>query len=231
MQAQRADHLAPGRLLRRQQREAATTAGQRALLRWAAEHHLGQQDDAVSGVGLAGARRAVSAAAPGACMSCRLRRRAGVAAGGRAGQQRERARDRPVPARHLRLAGDPRLVAEGPGRRVGRGPSEAPVRRVAGQPAGTSARPQPEHGPTPGAAPSASSTRSRPASRSGCQVDVLTPHVKPLLRDDRGQAQDPVEPPAEYHNPVPLNFLTVSGAFAVDLYGSEQPTWTWPGTG
>jgi CRISPR-associated protein Cmr6 len=53
-------------------------------------------------------------------------------------------------------------------------------------------------------------------------VDVLTPHVKPYYdttaKDSR---RDPV-PPAEHHNPVPVKFLTVSGAFAVDLYGPED---------
>ena len=29
-------------------------------------------------------------------------------------------------------------------------------------------------------------------------------------------------PPAEYHNPVPLQFLTVKGAYAVYLYGSDE---------
>jgi CRISPR/Cas system CMR subunit Cmr6 (Cas7 group RAMP superfamily) len=29
-------------------------------------------------------------------------------------------------------------------------------------------------------------------------------------------------PPAEYHNPVPLMFLTVRGTYAVDLYGDNE---------
>lgn len=29
-------------------------------------------------------------------------------------------------------------------------------------------------------------------------------------------------PPAEYHNPVPLTFLTVRGAYAVDLCGKND---------
>lgn len=51
-------------------------------------------------------------------------------------------------------------------------------------------------------------------------VDVLTPHVKHYydsVTDGRGR---PV-PPAEYHNPVPVSFLTIRGAFAVDLYGPQ----------
>lgn len=48
------------------------------------------------------------------------------------------------------------------------------------------------------------------------EADVFTPHVKPYY--DGAAAGNPV-PPAEYHNPVPLTFLTVRGAYAVDLYG------------
>ena len=50
-------------------------------------------------------------------------------------------------------------------------------------------------------------------------IDVLTPHVKRYYETASGKTQDPAEPPAEYHNPVPVNFLTVSGPFIVDLYG------------
>jgi CRISPR/Cas system CMR subunit Cmr6 (Cas7 group RAMP superfamily) len=49
-------------------------------------------------------------------------------------------------------------------------------------------------------------------------VDVLTPHVKPYY-DAVAVGARHIVPPAEHHNPVPVNFLTVSGAFAVDLYG------------
>lgn len=46
-------------------------------------------------------------------------------------------------------------------------------------------------------------------------VDVLTPHVQPYYGN-------PTVPPAEYHNPIPNEFLTVSGGtFAVDLVGPE----------
>ncbi|MGH3329579.1 MAG: type III-B CRISPR module RAMP protein Cmr6 [Streptomycetales bacterium] len=46
-------------------------------------------------------------------------------------------------------------------------------------------------------------------------VDVLTPHHQPYYQGD-----PPGAPPAEYHNPVPHEFLVVSGGeFAVDLAG------------
>jgi CRISPR/Cas system CMR subunit Cmr6 (Cas7 group RAMP superfamily) len=50
--------------------------------------------------------------------------------------------------------------------------------------------------------------------------DVMTPHVKPYYDSVNSGSAD--VPPAEYHNPVPLMFLTVSGAFAVDLYGPAR---------
>ncbi len=52
-------------------------------------------------------------------------------------------------------------------------------------------------------------------------VDVLTPHVKRYYETTSESAKDPAEPPAEYHSPVPVNFLTVSGPFIVDLYGRK----------
>ena len=52
------------------------------------------------------------------------------------------------------------------------------------------------------------------------QLDVLTPHVKPYY-DDIATGKSPLRPPAEYHNPVPVKFLTVRGTFAVDLYGED----------
>jgi CRISPR type III-B/RAMP module RAMP protein Cmr6 len=51
------------------------------------------------------------------------------------------------------------------------------------------------------------------------EADVLTPHVKPYY--DGAAAGSPV-PPAEYHNPVPVTFLTVRGDYAVDVYGSSR---------
>jgi len=50
-------------------------------------------------------------------------------------------------------------------------------------------------------------------------ADVLTPHVKPYY--DGAATGRPV-PPAEYHNPVPLTFLTVRGAYLADLYGPSS---------
>ena len=51
-------------------------------------------------------------------------------------------------------------------------------------------------------------------------LDVLTPHVKPYY-DALANGDIPV-PPAEYHNPVPVTFLTVRGGFAVDLWGTSD---------
>jgi CRISPR type III-B/RAMP module RAMP protein Cmr6 len=50
---------------------------------------------------------------------------------------------------------------------------------------------------------------------------VLTPHVQPYYRDtSRDAATGNAAPPAEWHNPVPVGFLTVcGGSFAVDLAG------------
>lgn len=52
------------------------------------------------------------------------------------------------------------------------------------------------------------------------EPDVQTPHVKPYYDSIATGSAKPV-PPAEYHNPVPLMFLTVRGAYAVDLYGTS----------
>ena len=52
-------------------------------------------------------------------------------------------------------------------------------------------------------------------------VDVLTPHVKPYYDSVAADSRKLLVPPGEYHNPVPVSFLTVSGAFAVDLYGPD----------
>jgi CRISPR-associated protein Cmr6 len=53
------------------------------------------------------------------------------------------------------------------------------------------------------------------------EADVLTPHVKPYY-DAVASGSGSVVPPAEYHNPVPVMFLTVTGTYAVDLYGPDQ---------
>jgi CRISPR/Cas system CMR subunit Cmr6 (Cas7 group RAMP superfamily) len=52
-------------------------------------------------------------------------------------------------------------------------------------------------------------------------TDVLTPHVKPYYDSLASGTAAPV-PPAEYHNPVPVTFLTVRGGYAVDLYGPDE---------
>jgi CRISPR-associated protein Cmr6 len=51
-------------------------------------------------------------------------------------------------------------------------------------------------------------------------LDVLTPHVTPYY--DALASEDTPVPPAEYHNPVPVTFLTVRGGFAVDLWGTSD---------
>lgn len=52
-------------------------------------------------------------------------------------------------------------------------------------------------------------------------ADVLTPHAKPYYEDLANGTPFPA-PPAEYHNPVPVTFLTVRGGYAVDLYGTDE---------
>lgn len=52
-------------------------------------------------------------------------------------------------------------------------------------------------------------------------ADVMTPHVKPYYDSMAVPSAAPV-PPAEYHNPVPLTFLTVRGAYAIDLHGAGE---------
>lgn len=56
----------------------------------------------------------------------------------------------------------------------------------------------------------------------GVRLDVLTPHVKPYYDAiARRDSEKQIRPPAEYHNPVPVQFLVVDrGSFAVDLVGS-----------
>lgn len=59
-------------------------------------------------------------------------------------------------------------------------------------------------------------------ARARVTVDVLTPHVKPYYDSTAKDSRKRPVPPAEHHNPVPVSFLTISGAFAVDLYGPEE---------
>jgi CRISPR/Cas system CMR subunit Cmr6 (Cas7 group RAMP superfamily) len=53
-------------------------------------------------------------------------------------------------------------------------------------------------------------------------LDVLTPHVKPYY-DDAIKDVSPAErrPPSEQHKPEVIQFLSVSGRFAVDLVGDD----------
>jgi len=62
-----------------------------------------------------------------------------------------------------------------------------------------------------------------PAGRAvTVEADVLTPHVKPYYDSVANGTGRSLVPPAEYHNPVPVIFLTVRGTYAVDLYGPER---------
>lgn len=56
------------------------------------------------------------------------------------------------------------------------------------------------------------------------EVDVLTPHVKPYYDTTREHRDgETPQPPAEYHQPVPVQFLTITGgAFAADLVGDSE---------
>ena len=52
-------------------------------------------------------------------------------------------------------------------------------------------------------------------------IDVLTPHVKPYYDSTAAGSRKPPAPPGEYHSPVPVYFLTVTGPYAVDLVGRD----------
>lgn len=53
--------------------------------------------------------------------------------------------------------------------------------------------------------------------------DVLTPHVQAYYRTTAPRSRDTPDPPGEWHNPVPVEFLAVaSGSFAVDLVGRDE---------
>lgn len=54
---------------------------------------------------------------------------------------------------------------------------------------------------------------------AGVVLDVLTPHHQPYCTSTAPNSGRTPVPPAEYHNPVPVHFLTVTGAFAIDLTG------------
>jgi CRISPR-associated protein Cmr6 len=56
------------------------------------------------------------------------------------------------------------------------------------------------------------------------EIDVLTPHVKPYYDGARPGSEKRPVPPSDRHNPVPVFFLTVRGAFAIDLVGPDDTT-------
>lgn len=52
--------------------------------------------------------------------------------------------------------------------------------------------------------------------------DVLTPHVKPYYDDAVNNVRATHRrPPAEYHKPEVIKFLSVSGRFAIDIVGAD----------
>ena len=203
--------------------------GKQALLRWACEHKLGQEDHLVAQVSSRreAALRALSAR-PGSRHHARLVARPewrlavglgdnanaheiGLALHGTYGWPQ-------IPGSALKgLAAAWAVSSEA---------EPADVWRVLGGPRNDVAyRPNPvaESG-TRGTPPAARGTvcflDGIPAGEPVVvEADVLTPHVKPYY--DGAAAGRPV-PPAEYHNPVPLTFLTVRGAYAVDVYGPSS---------
>jgi CRISPR-associated protein Cmr6 len=58
-------------------------------------------------------------------------------------------------------------------------------------------------------------------------LDVLTPHVQPYYADTASDDEREPRAPAEYHSPVPVQFLVVNGgSFAVDLAGpAAEDVW------
>lgn len=71
-------------------------------------------------------------------------------------------------------------------------------------------------GPRPGGSSEATGRGSvrfwdaLPVSVPRLVLDVLTPHVKPYY-DQANSGNDITQPPAEYHNPIPVRFLAVEG--------------------
>jgi CRISPR/Cas system CMR subunit Cmr6 (Cas7 group RAMP superfamily) len=197
--------------------------GKRALLRWACGNRLGQQDKLVAAVAArrVAALRALSGGS-GPLHVARLRAqpewRLAVGLGNNAnaheiGLALHGTYGWPViPGSALKgLAAAWAVTAA----------SAADVWRVLGGP--RTDVPDPDAGP-----------RDRPSAARGTvcfldaipagapvtvEADVLTPHVKPYYD---GTATGHPVPPAEYHNPVPLTFLSVRGAYAVDLYGTTS---------
>lgn len=199
--------------------------GKRALLRWACEERLGQS----APTGPRGK--------PGGLMAAVAARRA-AALGVLAGESRFHIRLRAEPEWRLAVGlGDKAnaheigLALHGtygwpiiPGSALkglaaawtrSAGVGQADVARVFGGP-------RPGVAGTPAAQGSVCFLDALPFDKPvAVEADVMTPHVKPYYDSIATASGSPV-PPAEYHNPVPLMFLTVRGAYAVDLYGANE---------
>jgi CRISPR-associated protein Cmr6 len=188
--------------------------GKRAMLRWACEHKLGQQADLVTAVAT---RRAAALRAMRASRS-RLRLRAepewrlvtglgdkanaheiGLALHGTYGWP-------VIPGSSLKGLAAAWARDNAP---------LADVQRVLGTPRPGSRRDAATRG-------TVCFLDAIPAGQPAeVLADVLTPHVKPYY-DRLAAGADPLVPPAEYHNPIPVTFLTVRGRYAVDLYGTDR---------
>lgn len=95
------------------------------------------------------------------------------------------------------------------------GADPADIRRTLGSPraGGTS--------PDDGQAGTVRFLDALPAGRPvNVTVDILTVHAK-LYYDAMTTAAGEVPPPAEHYQPVPVEFLAVTGPFAVDLVGGD----------
>ena len=203
--------------------------GKQALLRWACEHKVGQEDHLVSEVA--------------------SRREAALRALSTGPQSRHHVRLRARPEWRLAVglgdnanAHEIGLTLHGtygwpaiPGSALkglaaawatSSGADPTDVWRVLGGPRNDV--------PYPPAPPAESGLREKPPAARGTvcfldgipagkpvivEADVLTPHVKPYYD---GAVAGRLVPPAEYHNPVPLTFLTVRGTYAVDVYGASS---------
>jgi CRISPR type III-B/RAMP module RAMP protein Cmr6 len=189
------------------------------LLRWAAERGLGQQAGLIREVAARRARALEALRARGKAVT-RLRAqpewRLAVGLGNRAnaheiGLSLHGSYGWPViPGSSLKGLAAAWAAASGA--------DDGEMRRILGGP-----RPsQGQHKPAEAARGTVCFLDAIPAGRPvTVTVDVLTPHVKPYYDTTSRDSPQPPVPPAEYHNPVPVNFLTVSGAFAVDLYGAD----------
>ncbi len=188
--------------------------GKRAMLRWACEHKLGQQADLVTAVAKrrAAALRAMPASRPHLRLQAEPEWRLVTGLGDKAN------------AHEIGLAlhgtyGWPVIPGSSLKGLAAAWAREnvplADVQRVLGTP-----RPGGRHDDT--ARGTVCFLDAIPAGQPAeVLADVLTPHVKPYY-DRLAAGADPLVPPAEYHNPVPLPFLTVGGTYALDLYGTDR---------